>query len=178
MVSEAVRELGKLDILVNDAGVFITKPLEETTDEIWDKTLGVNLKGYFLCARRCVPEFIKQGKGKIINIASIDAFVAELNASAYCASKAGVVGLTTALAFELAPKKINVNAIAPGQIDTPLIKEWTRNPEIVKSLISATPFRRLGKPEDIAAAAAFLASDESEFVNGAVIVVDGGWLTQ
>lgn len=178
MVSEVVRKLGKLDILVNNAGVFIEKTLEETSDEIWDTTIGVNLKGAFLCARRCVPEMLKQGRGKIINIASMDAIVAEPNTSAYCASKAGVVGLTTALALELAPKKVNVNAIAPGQIETPLIAGWMNNPDIVKSITSRTPFGRIGKPEDIAAAAAFLASDESEFVNGAVIVVDGGWILQ
>jgi NAD(P)-dependent dehydrogenase (short-subunit alcohol dehydrogenase family) len=178
MVTQVVRQLGKLDILANNAGIFLEKPLEETTDEMWDRVLNTNLKGQFLCARRCVPEMLKQGKGKIINTASIDSIIAEPNASAYCASKAGVAGLTTALALELAPKKINVNAIAPGQIDTPLIAEWMKNPEIVRTIISKTPFGRIGKPEDIAAAAAFLASDESEFINGVILVVDGGWLVQ
>lgn len=178
MVTQVVRKFGKLDILSNNAGIFLEKPLEETTDEMWDRVLNTNLKGQFLCARRCVPEMLKQGKGKIINTASIDAIVAEPYASAYCASKAGVAGLTTALALELAPKKINVNAVAPGQIDTPLIAHWMKDPEVVKSIISRTPFGRMGKPEDIAAAEAFLASDESEFINGAIIVVDGGWLVQ
>lgn len=178
LVSEVVRKLGKLDILVNNAGVFIQKTLQETSDEIWDRTIGVNLRGAFLCSRRCVPEMLKQGKGKIINIASIDAIIAEPNTCAYCASKAGVVGLTTALALELAPLKINVNAIAPGQIETPLIAAWMSNPDVVKRIIARTPFGRIGRPADIAATAAFLASDESEFVNGTVITVDGGWILQ
>jgi len=178
MVTQVVKEFGKLNILVNNAGIFIEKPFEETSDDVWDKIMNINLKGPFLCARRCVPEMLKQGGGKIINLASIDSFIAEPNASAYCASKAGVVGLTTSMAFELAPKRINVNAIAPGQIDTPMIGEWLKNPDTVKALISKTPYGRIGKPSDIAAAAAFLASDESEFVNGAVITVDGGWIIQ
>lgn len=122
LVQKMIQAFGRLDILVNNAGVFIERTLEETSDEIWNKTIDTNLKGQFLCARRCVPEMLKQGKGRIINVASIDSFVAEPNAVAYCASKAGVVGLTTALALELGPKRITVNAIAPGQIDTPLIK--------------------------------------------------------
>jgi NAD(P)-dependent dehydrogenase (short-subunit alcohol dehydrogenase family) len=178
MVTQAVKELGKLNILVNNAGVFIEKPFEDTSEQVWDTIMNVNLKGPYLCSRRCVPELLKQGGGKIINLASIDSFIAEPNATAYCASKAGVVGFTTALAYELAPKRINVNAIAPGQIDTPMIGEWLKNPETVKALISKTPYGRIGKPTDIAAAAAFLASDESEFVNGVVLTVDGGWLLQ
>jgi len=178
MVTQVVKEFGKLNVLVNNAGIFIEKSIEDTSEDVWDKVMGINLKGPYLCSRRCVPELLKQNGGKIINLASIDSFVSEPNASAYCASKAGVVGLTTSLAFELAPKRINVNAIAPGQIETPMIAEWLKNPETVKSLISKTPYGRIGKPSDIAAAAAFLASDESEFVNGAVIAVDGGWMTQ
>jgi|SRR5208282_346373 len=178
MVTQLIKEFGRLNILVNNAGIFIEKSFEETSEEVWDKIINTNLKGPYLCARRCVPELLKQNGGKIINLASIDSFIAEPNASAYCASKAGIVGLTTSLAYELAPKRINVNAIAPGQIDTPMIEEWLKNPETVRTLISKTPFGRIGKPTDIAAAAAFLASDESEFVNGAVIAVDGGWMIQ
>lgn len=178
MVSQTVRELGKLDILVNNAGIFIEKSLEDTTDEIWDAVLGTNLKGAFLCARRCVPEMSKTGKGKIINTASMDGLIAEPNIPAYAVSKAGVIGLTTSLALDLASKKINVNAIAPGQIQTPMISEWLKNPELVRGLISKTPLGRLGQPEDVAATAAFLAADESDFITGAVILVDGGWTIQ
>ncbi len=178
MVSETIHEFGRLDILVNNAGVFIEKSLEETTDEIWDTILGVNLKGAFLCARRCVPEMVKLGKGKIINTASMDGLIAEPNIPAYCSSKAGIIGLTTSLALDLASKKINVNAIAPGQIQTPMIAEWLKNPELVKGLTSKTPLGRLGQPEDVAATAAFLAADESDFITGNVILVDGGWIIQ
>ena len=99
MVSETIHEFGRLDILVNNAGVFIEKSLEETTDEIWDTILGVNLKGAFLCARRCVPEMVRFGKGKIINTASMDGLIAEPNIPADCSSKAGIIGLTTSLAL-------------------------------------------------------------------------------
>lgn len=178
MVSQVVREFGGLDILVNNAGIFIEKSLEDTTDEIWDTVLGTNLKGAFLCARRCVPEMSKIGKGKIINTASMDGLIAEPNIPAYAVSKAGVIGLTTSLALDLASKKINVNAIAPGQIQTPMIGEWLKNPELVRGLVSKTPMGRLGQPEDVAATAAFLAADESDFITGTVILVDGGWTIQ
>jgi NAD(P)-dependent dehydrogenase (short-subunit alcohol dehydrogenase family) len=178
MVSDTIHEFGRLDILVNNAGIFVEKSLEETTDEIWDNVIGVNLKGAFLCARRCVPEMAKIGKGKIINTASMDGLIAEPNIPAYCVSKAGIIGLTTSLALDLASKKINVNAIAPGQIQTPMIAEWLKNPELVKGLTSKTPLGRLGQPEDVAATAAFLAADESDFITGTVILVDGGWTLQ
>jgi 3-oxoacyl-[acyl-carrier protein] reductase len=185
MVSKVTAAFGRLDILVNNAGVYLEpgvfadgSDLDKTTDEIWDRTLDVNLKGTFLCSRRSVPEMLRQGKGKIINISSIDGLVAERNSYAYAASKAGVIGLTKALALDLAPKKINVNAIAPGQINTPQLVAF---PELMeKSLklyLARTPSGRIGQPEDIASAAAFLASDESDFMHGSTMVVDGGWLT-
>jgi len=178
MIDAVVAHFGRLDILVNNAGIVIEADLAETTESMWDKVIDTNLKGPFLCSKRAVPEILKQGKGKIINIASIDSFVAEPKILAYCASKAGVVGLTKALALELAPKKINVNAIAPGQIRSRMTEEMMKNPEVVKSWLAMTPYGRVGTPEDISAVAAFLASDESEFINGEVIVVDGGWLIQ
>ena len=178
MVLQAVREFGRLDILANNAGIFVEKAIEDTTDEIWDTVLGTNLKGAFLCSRRCVPEMSKTGKGKIINTASMDGLIAEPNIPAYAVSKAGIIGLTTSLALDLASKKINVNAIAPGQIQTPMIGEWLKNPELVKGLVSKTPLGRLGQPEDVAATAAFLAADESDFITGTVILVDGGWTIQ
>jgi NAD(P)-dependent dehydrogenase (short-subunit alcohol dehydrogenase family) len=176
LVKATIDAFGKVDILVNNAGIFLEKPLLETTEEEWDRVIDVNLKSVFLCTKRVVPEMLKQGKGKIINISSIDAIVAEPHTCAYCASKGGVSSLTRALALELAPKKINVNAIAPGQIDTPMIAKWLKDPEMKKSLIERTPFGRIGKPEDVAAAAVFLALDETEFINGITLVVDGGWL--
>ncbi len=177
MVSSVVEKFGKVNILVNCAGIFIVKPLLKTTEEDWDRQIDINLKGIFLCIKRVVPEMLKQGKGKIINYASIDAVVGEEDTSAYCASKGGVKSLTTELAIELAPKKINVNAIAPGQIDTPMTAAWLKDPKIKKYLVDHTPFGRIGKPQDTAEAALFLALDETEFINGTMLVVDGGWLT-
>ena len=176
LVKAAVDAFGKVDILVNNAGILLEKPILETTEEDWDRVIDVNLKGTFLCTKRVVSEMFKQGKGKIINISSIDAVVGEPNMSAYCASKGGVSSLTRELAIELAPKKININAIGPGQIDTPMVAEWLKDPKVKQSLIERTPFRRIGKPEDVAAAAVFLALDETEFINGITLFVDGGWL--
>ena len=176
MVAKTVSEFGRLDILCNNAGIMLDGSLLDTTEAMWDETMNINLKSFFLCAKRCVPEMLKQGRGKIINTASTDSFVAEPNVMAYCASKAGIAGLTYALALELAPKKINVNNVAPGAIRTPLIAEWLKSEALTKSMLDKTPIGRLGEPEDIAAAVAFLAADESEFINGATIVSDGGWL--
>ncbi len=174
MVSLVLQKFGKLNILVNNAGIWFEKSLMDTTEEMWDMTLDIDLKGVFLCTKRCVPEMMRQGGGKIINISSLDAVVAEPNALAYCAAKAGIVGLTQALALELAPKRININAIAPGLIETPMTAPWLANPKMREGFISRTPIGRVGKPEDIATIVAFLASDESEFINGVLIPVDGG----
>ena len=174
MVSQLVQEFGKLNILVNNAGIWFEKSLMETTDEIWDKTLDVDLKGVFLCTRRCVPEMIKQGGGKIINISSTDAIIAEPNSLAYSAAKAGIIGLTQALALELGPKNINVNAVAPGLTNTPMTAPWLANARMHESFISRTPIGRVGKPEDIAATVAFLASSDSDFISGVLIPADGG----
>lgn len=179
MITKTIAEFGRLDILVNNAGIAEERGgLLTVTEEIWDKIIDINLKGAFLVSRRAMPEILKQGRGKIINIASINSFVAEPNSLAYCSSKAGLIGLTKSLALEFAPKGINVNAIAPGQIETPLMAEWLSIPEVTEALKFKTPYGRVGKPTDVASLAAFLADDESEFVNGAVFVVDGGWMIQ
>lgn len=185
MISEVVREFGGLDILVNNAGIYVEGGvfaedggLLKTSDDLWDRTIDVNLKGAFLCARRAVPEMLKNGRGRIINISSIDGVIAEPNSVAYCSSKAGMIGLTKALALDLAAKKINVNAIAPGQIDTPALADPFLKEESVKKYLAKTPSKRIGLPEDIAAAAVFLASDESDFATGSVFVIDGGWTVQ
>ncbi|MDD3421040.1 MAG: 3-oxoacyl-ACP reductase FabG [Methanocellales archaeon] len=178
MVQEAVNKLGKIDILVNNAGIFIQKPLVETTESDWDRVLDINLKGVFLCSKRAVPEMLKQGGGKIINIASVAGQVGFLNSSAYCASKGGVINLTREMALELAPKNINVNAIGPGVIETPMTRDMLADDATKQMLIGATPFGRVGHPEDITNAALFLASGESNFINGITLFVDGGWLTQ
>lgn len=177
MVSKTIEEFGKIDILVDNAGVFVQKPITEMEEEDWDKVLNVNLRGAFLCTRRTVREMIRNGGGKIVNIASVAGEVGFENSSAYCASKGGIITLTKELALELAPKGINVNAIGPRVIETPMTKSLLKDEKFKNQVLGMTPIGRLGKPKDIAAAAVYLASDEADFVSGEILFVDGGWLT-
>ena len=178
MVEVCLKEFGQVDILVNNAGIVKMSPLHETTEEDWDKILGVNLKSVFLSSKKVLPIMLAQGKGKIINVASIAGLVGFSNLGAYCASKGGIIALTREMALEYAPQKINVNCIAPGVIKTAMTKEMLADETTRKSLESSTPYPRLGEPEDIAQAAVYLASDESDFVNGEILVVDGGWIAK
>jgi NAD(P)-dependent dehydrogenase (short-subunit alcohol dehydrogenase family) len=179
MVKRTVAEFGRVDILVNNAGIITFKPFLELTDEDWDKTLNVNLKGQFLCARAAARDMVKNKWGRIINIASISSggcgiafpFIAH-----YTASKGGVMALTVALALELTPQGINVNAICPGAIDTDMAKGIKEGGQLAQ-VLARIPKGRLGQPEDIASLAVFLASEESDYISGAAIVIDGGWLT-
>lgn len=176
MVKTCLDKFGRVDILVNNAGIYRTYNLHEMSEEDWDTVLNVNLKSVFLSSKRVIPEMFKQGKGKIINIASIAGLVGFAQSGAYCASKGGIIALTKEMALEYASKKINVNCIAPGVIKTAMTKDMITDPTTKQFLESSTPYPRLGEPEDIAMAAVYLASDESDFVNGEVLVVDGGWL--
>ncbi len=179
MVARTVRELGKVDVLVNNAGIIAYHPFLEITEEEWDSILAVNLKGQFLCAQAAAKEMVKAGWGRIINIASVSyggCGIAFPLIAHYTASKGGVIALTEALALELSPRGINVNAIAPGAIDTDMAKPVKESGEIRQVLVRI-PKGRLGRPEDIASLAVFLASEESDYITGAAIVVDGGWLT-
>ena len=178
MVEDCLKKFGRVDILVNNAGIVKMSPLHETTEEDWDKILGVNLKSVFLSSKKVLPIMLSQGKGKIINVASIAGLVGFSNLGAYCASKGGIIALTREMALEYAPQKINVNCIAPGVIKTAMTKEMLADETTRKSLESSTPYPRLGEPEDIAQAAVYLASDESDFVNGEILVVDGGWIAK
>ena len=178
MVRRAVAEFGKVDILVNNAGIISFKPFLELTDEDWDNTLNVNLKGQFLCSRAAAKEMAKNKWGRIINIASISSGgcgIAFPLIAHYTASKGGVMALTEALALELTPQGINVNAICPGAIDTDMVKGVKESGQL-EQLLLRIPKGRIGQPEDIANLAVFLASDESDYITGAAIVIDGGWL--
>jgi NAD(P)-dependent dehydrogenase (short-subunit alcohol dehydrogenase family) len=178
MVTETVKKFGKLDILVNCAGILISADLAHHTEKIWDDTIDINLKGSFLTTQRAVPEMLKQGKGKIIHIASIAGQIGFPNSTAYCASKGGIMGMTKAMAMELAPKKINVNCIAPGDVATPLNEHLLRKPKYLKSRVDNTPYGRVGQVQDIAPGAVYLASDESDFANGITLTIDGGLIIQ
>jgi NAD(P)-dependent dehydrogenase (short-subunit alcohol dehydrogenase family) len=174
IVKTTVDTFKRLDILVNCAGVLFSAELAHHTEKIWDDTIDINLKGSFLCIQRAVPEMLKQGKGKIINIASIAGQIGFPNSVAYCASKGGIMGMTKALAMELAPLKINVNDLAPGDTETPLNEHLLRDPDYLRGRVENTPYGRVGKVSDIAPGAVYLASDESDFVNGITLTIDGG----
>jgi len=179
MVRKAAAEFGKIDILVNNAGIISFKPFLELTDEDWDNTLNVNLKGQFLCARAVAKEMVKNKWGRIINIASISSGgcgIAFPLIAHYTASKGGVIALTEALALELTAQGINVNAICPGAIDTDMVKGVKESGQLEQILLRI-PKGRIGQPEDIANLAVFLASEDSDYISGAAIVIDGGWLT-
>ena len=176
---EVVNKWGKLDILVNNAGVFLPKPFLELTEEDWDKTVDINLKGEFLCAQRAAKEMVKNKWGRIINIASIASGQVGCGypgGTHYSASKGGITAMTETMALELGRMGVTVNAIGPGAIDTPMIQGIKDSKEAMAAISARVPVGRVGTSEEIAAVVAFLASDESSYVNGATIFVDGGWL--
>ena len=177
MFEEVKNKWGKLDILVNNAGILQSKPFDQITGEDWEKMIHTNLRGQYFCSQEAI-KLMGQG-GKIINLASISSGgvgIAYPQISHYTTSKGGVVGMTEALAVELGPKGINVNAIAPGGIETDMTKDMLSDEKTKQAMLMQVPKRRMGKPEDIGATAAFLASDEADYITGAVIYVDGGWL--
>lgn len=178
MVKTCLDKFGRVDILVNNAGIVRFAPLHETTEEDWDAVLDVNLKSVFLGSKRVIPEMLKQGQGKIISTTSIAGLVGFENIGHYCASKGGIIALTREMALEYAKHRINVNCIAPGVIKTAMTKDMIADPAQKQFLENSTPYPRIGEPEDIAFAAVYLASDESDFVNGHVLVVDGGWIAK
>ena len=173
MVKKTVEKFGRVDILVNNAGILISAPFDETTEEIWDETMEVNMKGPYLCSKEVIPIMQKQGKGKIIHISSICGLSEKsaLRNTAYVVSKTGVIGLTRSMALHLGPN-INVNAICPGLTDTDMAANL--GPERLKAGAEEAILKRIGKPEDIANAALFLASSESDFITGEVLTVSGG----
>lgn len=179
MVRQTVKKFGGIDIIVNNAGIYFSKPLLETTEKDWDRLIGINLKGVFLCTKAAVAEMVKQGRGgKVISISSIAGEVGFANSSAYCASKGGIINLTRELAIELAQHKINVNSIAPGVIETPMTAGMLDDAKTKAGLLASIPWGRIGKPEDIANAVVFLASPEADYITGATLAVDGGWISQ
>jgi 3-oxoacyl-[acyl-carrier protein] reductase len=178
MVKKTLQKFGRIDILVNNAGIFPFKSLLEMEEEDWDRVLNVNLKGVFNCTKSVLPMMKKQKFGKIVNIASIAGTkVGFSNLAHYSASKGGILGFTKSSALELAQYGINVNAIAPGVIDTPGVRTGM-NKEVQEQFAKTIPAKRMGKPIDIANTVVFLVSDESSYITGECIVVDGGFTIQ
>ena len=176
MVDEAIKHFGKIDILINNAGIRHIKKLLDHTKKDWDEMIAVNLTGPYLSCKAVIPHMIKQGKGKIVNFGSIASFMGRPDRVGYVAAKSGVLGLTRALAVDLTGKNINVNTICPGLISTPFNKKYAEDPTHGEAWGKETIVGRWGLPTDIVGAAVFLSSDESDFINGTEIKIDGGWL--
>ena len=172
MVDGAMERFGRIDILVNNAGITADAMLVKMTDDQWDRVIDVNLKGVFNCTRAVAPVMIQQGSGKIISTASVVGIHGNYGQSNYIATKAGIIGMTKGWAKELGRKGINVNAVAPGFTMTEMMS--TVPEKVLTTIKEKTPMGRLGEPKDIAYAYLYLASEESNFVNGAVLQVDGG----
>ena len=175
MVDQVERVYGRIDILVNNAGIIRRGTIETVTEEDWDRVIEVNLKGPFNCSKAVVEIMKRQGYGKIVNVSSIAGKMGDItSAPGYGPSKAGLDALTKTLARQLAPYGINVNGVAPHAIETEMSAEWS--PEKRKAIVDAIPLKRLGKPEDVAEAVVFLASEQASFITGEILDVNGGAL--
>jgi 3-oxoacyl-[acyl-carrier protein] reductase len=178
MVQQVVAQFGRVDILVNCAGVWIPgQTLVECTEENWDKVIDTNLKGIFLCCRAAGKVMVKQNKGNIINLSSQVGLNPGMVTGAYSISKAGIIALTRQLALELSAYRIRVNALAPGIVKTDFNIDLWKDPQSARRVANGIPLGRLAEPDDIAKTALFLASDDSSYITGAIINIDGGWKT-
>jgi len=175
VVSRAVTLFGRIDILMNNAGILIHSPVLEMKEEDWERIFAVNVKGYFLFAQAVGRQMVEQGGGRIINMSSCSGKKATPNEAAYCATKAAILGLNRVLALELGPHGINVNAICPGATDTEMVRStFLTSPEVEREWIDKTALKRLGTPEDQARVAVFLASELSAHITGEALVVSAG----
>ena len=175
VVRETIDNYGRLDVLFNNAGIAMRLGVAELPEEDWDRCIAINLKGAYLGSKYAIPAMIANGGGSIINTASIYGIVGGLNRAAYVASKGGIVNLTRGMALDYANNNIRVNCICPGFTDTPLIKNFVETPTKYKALVDQHPMGRLAKPLDVAYGALYLASDESAFVTGIALPIDGGY---
>ena len=180
MVAQIIEEFSKIDILINNAGINIAMkdrgPIHQFPDEMWHKILAVDLDGVYFCSKAVLEHMTSTGYGKIINIASIVGAVPLRNQSAFAAAKAGVINLTRAMAIELAPFGVNVNAILPGSINIPtMTTSGMYTDGRLESILSHIPLKRPGTPEDIAYGALYLASEAASYVTGSTLTIDGGW---
>ena len=178
VVANIVKELGRIDILVNNAGTIRRTPAIDFSEKDWDDVLQINLKAAFFLSQAVARVMIPQGGGKIINIASMLSFQGGINVPSYTASKSGIAGITRALANEWAKHNINVNAIAPGYMATDNTAALRADPNRSTSILDRIPAARWGTPDDLKGAVVFLASSASDYMHGAIVPVDGGWLTR
>ncbi len=174
MFQQIEKQMGPVDLLVNNAGISLQAMLVNTAENEWDRLMGVNLKGAFLCCRRALPNMLSNSKGSIVNIASVWGMRGAAGESVYAASKGGLLALSRSLAVEVGQCGIRVNTIAPGPVDTDMLIQELQ-PEDIAQLKQEIPAARLGHPREIAAACVFLMSSQAAYINGAVLTVDGGW---
>lgn len=175
-VAQAERQFGRIDVLLNNAGISMNKPTLELSASDWRRAIDINLNGVFYCAQAAARRMVAQGSGVILNTASMYGLAAAPERAAYCASKAAVVMLTKVLAIEWAKSNVRVNAIAPGYVKTALVDQLVHEGRMdLDALTARTPSGRMAQPDEIAAIALFLASDTASFINGQAIVADGGW---
>lgn len=177
-VAATLGRFGKLDILINNAGIFRTNAVEETSSAEWDQVMDINAKGVFLGAKAAIPAMREAGGGSIINLSSVAGLVGAAYSSAYSASKGAVRLFTKSTAIQYATDGVRCNSIHPGVIQTDMTKEAISDSQFKAQRLDPTPLARLGQPEDVAYGALYLASDESSFVTGAELVIDGGWTAQ
>jgi NAD(P)-dependent dehydrogenase (short-subunit alcohol dehydrogenase family) len=180
MVRHAVERFGRIDYAFNNAGTEgVPAPTAECSEENWDRTVAIDLKGTWLCMKHEIPQMLKQGGGAIVNCSSIAGLVGFPNLPAYVASKHGVIGLTKTAALEYAKKNIRVNAVCPGVIHTPMVDRFVGgNAKAIETLTASEPIGRMGEPSEIADAVVYLCSSRASFVTGLAMQVDGGWVAQ
>ncbi|MFH1501133.1 MAG: SDR family NAD(P)-dependent oxidoreductase [archaeon] len=175
LINQTLKEFKKIDILVNNAGIFQPSPTESLSEESWERTININLRGYFECSQAALKHMLKKKQGAIVNVASVAGLFGYPMAAAYCASKGGIVMLTKSLASEYGARGIRVNAICPGVIETAMTKDILADKNQKSGMLAKIPLKRTGKPEDIATGTAFLASDAASYITGQCLVIDGGW---